>query len=152
MGRRSVSVKKEVASSKISLEDIAAKAKSSFQSVVVFPEGTRTIGNCVLAWKPRTFEPSQNIRDSAIMSIQYSKKGAYTPHHTVNTGIWHLFWLSMQLQAHTVQTTWLPSSEVTAAMKDKTMEEQTAYVRTLMVRMITGAVEVAVDIDTHMNF
>jgi len=155
--KRSVSCQQELALSQdgANLDEIAAKAKSSWQPVVVFPEGTRTVGNCVLAWKPRTFEGGSADRYTtpvAILSIQYSKTGAYTPNHTVGTGARHLFWLSMQISAHTAQTMWLPPNQVAAAIKDKTKPEQTAYIRTLLVRMIKDAAEVAIGADIHLEF
>lgn len=151
--RRATSCKKEVAPAQsVSLKEIAAKAKSAWQQVVVFPEGSRTIGNSVLAWKERTFKGVESLAvDTALLSIQYSKTGAYTPHHTVGTWLWHLFWLSMSMP-HTVNTVWLPSNDVAVALKGKTMIEQTALLRTLLVRMIKDAVEVAVSADTHLEF
>lgn len=151
--RRSTSCKKEVAPAQsASLSEIAAKAKSSWQQVVVFAEGSRTIGNAVLAWKERTFKGVESLSaNTAVLSIQYSKTGAYTPHHTVGTGPWHLFWLSMSMP-HTVDTVWLPSNDVAVALKGKTMIEQTALLRTLLVRMTKDAVEVAVSADTHLEF
>merc|ERR1711918_37091 len=48
--RRATSCQKEPApENPQSLSDIAEKGKSSWQQVVVFAEGARTIGNCVLA-------------------------------------------------------------------------------------------------------
>jgi len=151
---RATSIKKELAPkhSSGSLNEIAAKAKASWQQVAVFPEGSRTIGNSVLAWKEQTFKGVESFSaGAAVLSIQYSKTGAYTPHHTVGTGLMHLFWLCMSMP-HTVSTVWLPSRDVAAALKDKTIAEQVAFLRTLLVRMIKDAVEVAVGADTHLEF
>jgi len=151
--RRAASCKKEVASSKESLKTIAAAAKSSWQPVVVFAEGMRTVGNCVLAWKDETFEGLESLSaDSAIMSFQYSNTGAYTPHHTVGTGLAHIFWLTMQLQLHTVKSVWLPASDLSIALKGKPMDEQTGLLRTILVRMIKDAKEVSVGADRHHDF
>lgn len=154
--RRAVSHEKETAPAKsagcsVTLADIAAEAKSAWQQVVVFPEGARTTGNCVLAWKARSFEGLESFDDSAVLSIQYSKTGAYTPHHTVGSGLWHLFWLCMQLP-HTVGTVWLPSKDIASKLKGETMPEQAKLLRTLLVRMITGAVEVEVGSDRFLEF
>lgn len=151
---RAMSCKKEVApaQSASSLSEIAAKAKAAWQQVAVFPEGSRTIGNCVLACKAKTFADVKDFSaDTALLSIQYTKTGAYTPHHTVGSGLWHLFWLCMSLP-HTAKTVWLPSRDVTSALKGKPVEEQTALLRTILVRMIKDAVEVAVTADTHLEF
>jgi len=151
--RRATSCKKEVAPAQsASLNEIAAKARSAWQQVVFFPEGSRTTGNSVLAWKERTFKGVESLgADTAVMSIQYSKTGAYTPHHTVGTWFSHLFWLCMSMP-HTVKTVWLPSNDVAVALKGKALIEQTALLRTLLVRMIKDAVEVAVSADTHLEF
>lgn len=151
--RRATSSKKEVAPPNApTLEEIAAKAKAAWQPVAVFPEGTRTVGNAVLPWKENTFAGSKAVAaDTAIMSIQYSKTGAYTPHQTVGTGPSHLFWLCMSLP-HTAATIWLPASDVSIALKGKPIAEQVAQLRTLLCRMIKEAVLVDVGVDTHLEF
>lgn len=137
------------------LAEIAERARSGWQGpVAVFPEGTRTNGSCVLAWKPRTFEGLASFEKpvgAALMSLTYSKTGAYTPHHTVGTAFRHLCWLCLQ-PWHTVQSVWLPASDAAAAIKGKPVPEQTALLRSVLTRMITGAVEVDVTADKHPEF
>lgn len=150
---RSASCKKEPALGKMaSLQEIAAQAKSCWQQVVVFPEGSRTTGNAVLAWKSKTFDGQDSFSaDTCIVSIQYSKTGAYTPHHTVGSMLQHLFWLCMSSH-HTAKTVWLPARDVAPALKGKPMAEQVALLRTLLVRMIKDAVEVSVGAERHLEF
>jgi len=157
--RRAVSCQKEIAPAKSSgsLRDIHERAKSAWQQVVVFPEGGRTTGNFVLPWKARTFDglaPAGKESfgvDIALLSIQYSKTGAYTPHHTVGTGLQHLFWLCLQLP-HTAKTVWLPTTDVAGALKGKPIADQATFLRTILVRMIKDAVEVEVGYDTFLEF
>lgn len=156
--RRAASCEKETPPAPAAtLEEISTKAKSAWQAVAVFPEGSRTIGNAVLAWKAKTFEGVQlgSKVDTALLSIQYTKTGAYTPHHTVGTGLRHIFWLCMSMP-HTAKTVWLSSSDVAAALKGKPGETEQAVprdvLRTLLVRMIKDAVEVQVGADTHLEF
>jgi len=151
--RRAASCQKETPPAQAaSLEEIVAKAKSAFQQVAVFPEGSRTIGNAVLAWKAKTFEGVGSFSaDTALLSIQYTKTGAYTPHHTVGTWLWHTFWLCMSMP-HTAKTVWLPSADVAVALKGKPMTEQIALLRTVLCRMIKDAVEVEVGAERHLEF
>jgi hypothetical protein len=151
--RRAGTCRKEEAPSPATLSDIASKAKSSWQPVAVFPEGMRTVGNSVLAWKDKTFSGMTSINaDTAVMSIQYNKSGSpYTPHHTVGTAFRHVFWLCCQLP-HFVSIVWLPSSDVSVALKGKTLAEQVARLRTLLSMMIQGAVEVSIGADMHHDF
>merc|ERR1712070_1093837 len=108
------------------LASIVTRAHKGFGGpVVVFPEGTRTTGNCVLAWKDKTFEGVESLvkpAGTALISLEYSKFGAYTPHHTVGTFFKHVFWLCFQ-PYHTVKAVWLPASDVGAATKDKPLTE-----------------------------
>lgn len=141
------------------LSDIADAAKSGWCGpVAVFPEGARTNGSCVLSWKPRTFQGMESFEKpvgAAIMSVTYSKTGAYTAHHTVGTTFKHILWLCCQ-PWQTVTTVWLPPSDVSASVKTlaagKPLPEVTALLRTLMVRMIKDSVEVEVGADKHMDF
>lgn len=153
--KRSVSCQQEVAppNQTANLKEISAMAKSAWQQVVVFPEGSRTIGNAVLNWKPKTCEGMEPEKaDAALLSIVYSKTGSYSPNHTVGTGMKHLFWLCMEVKPQTVKTVWLPKSELTAALKGKSNEEQTGLLRTLLVRMIPNCAEVAITADNHLDF
>jgi 1-acyl-sn-glycerol-3-phosphate acyltransferase len=142
-----------------SLEQIACSAQSWWQPVVVFPEGARTNGSCVLSWKATTFAGMTSFDKpvgAAVLSMEYSKTGAYTPHHTVGTTFRHLFWICMQ-PYHTLRTVWLPASAVADANKDKPMPEKIAFLRTLLARMIRTdvgghAVEVEVTAAKHMDF
>eukprot|EP00928_Gymnodinium_smaydae_P032110 TRINITY_DN2333_c0_g4_i1.p1 TRINITY_DN2333_c0_g4~~TRINITY_DN2333_c0_g4_i1.p1 ORF type:complete len:340 (+),score=35.83 TRINITY_DN2333_c0_g4_i1:86-1105(+) len=136
------------------LKDIAERAKAAWQPVVVFPEGARTNGSCVLAWKPSTFAGVDSFGKSsstALVSIEYSKSGAYTPHHTVGTSFRHVAWMCMQ-PFHTLKTVWLPANEVTSAVADKPMTEQTSLLRSLLVRMLPQAVEVDIAAAKHVEF
>jgi len=137
------------------LTDIAAAARSGWQGpVVVFAEGACTNGSCVLAWKPKTFEGMESFEKpvgTALASLQYSKTGAYTPHHTVGTAFRHVFWMCFQ-PWHAVRSVWLPAADAAAAVKGKPLQEQTALLRTVLTRMITGAVEVEVTADKHLDF
>lgn len=122
--------------------------------VVVFPEGANTNGSCVLAWKAKTFEGVLSLEKPAgvaVISLEYSKSGAYTPQHTVGTAFRHIFWLCFQ-PWHTVRSTWLPPAEATAAIKGKAPAEQWALLRKVLTRMIAGAVEVEVTAERHAEF
>jgi hypothetical protein len=137
------------------LESIAKRARSGWRGpVVVFAEGARTTGVCVLSWRPATFAGMSSFESpvgTALMSIEYSKTGAYTPHHTVGTSFRHIFWLCLQ-PYHTLRSVWLPASQVGPAIGGKSFEDQTALLRTLLVRMIPGAVEVEVAAPRHVDF
>ncbi|CAE8644143.1 unnamed protein product [Polarella glacialis] len=74
------------------LAEIAETARSGWCPVVVFAEGARTNGSCVLAWKPKTFEGLESFEKpcgTALVALEYNKFGAYTPHHTVGTAFRH---------------------------------------------------------------
>eukprot|EP00403_Amphidinium_massartii_P020217 CAMPEP_0178393984 /NCGR_PEP_ID=MMETSP0689_2-20121128/12469_1 /TAXON_ID=160604 /ORGANISM="Amphidinium massartii, Strain CS-259" /LENGTH=335 /DNA_ID=CAMNT_0020014593 /DNA_START=14 /DNA_END=1019 /DNA_ORIENTATION=+ len=140
----------------ISLAEISSRALSSSRGpVVVFAEGARTNGSCVLAFKARTFEGAEaQTLDKpvgvALVALEYSKIGSYTPHHTVGGGCMHVFRLCMQ-PWHTLKSVWLPT-DVSVALKAKSLTDQVATVRTLLVRMIPGAVEVEVTSDKYAGF
>lgn len=138
-----------------SLKDMATRASSGWHGpVVVFAEGARTTGLCVLAWRASTFTGMTSFEKPfgpAVLSIEYSKTGAYTPHHTVGTSFRHVFWLCLQ-PYHTLKSVWLPETEVAAAIRGKTLQEQTSLLRTLLVRMIPGACEVDVAAPRHVDF
>lgn len=138
-----------------SLAEIAANAKANWQGpVVVFAEGARTNGSGVLTWRPETFAGMESVAKpvgSAVYAMQYSKTGAYTPHHVVGTAFRHVMWLCMQ-PFHTVTGVWLPSDEVAAAVAGKPLQEQSGLLRTLLVRMLQGAVEVDVGAAKHVEF
>lgn len=137
------------------IRSIMENARSSWRGpVVVFPEGARTNGSCVLAWKSKTFDGlavAEKPLEAALVAIEYSKAGAYTPHHTVGTTFRHVFWLCFQ-PWHSVKSVWLPASDVTTATKGKSPAEQIALLRTVLVRMVPGAVEVEVAADKHAEF
>lgn len=138
-----------------SLRQIAEEARSSWSGpVVVFPEGARTNGTAVLAWKANTFkglESFEKPEGTALVSIMYSKRWAYTPHHTVGTAFKHVAWLCFQ-PFHSVKSVWLPSSDVANAIKGKSLEESTDFLRTVLVRMIPDAVEVALGAEKMQEF
>jgi len=154
--RRAATCKEESAPQSTTLEAIMAKGKSSFQSIVVFPEGMRSIGNCVLAWKNETFKGMTEFKSgTGILSIEYVKSNyPYTPQHTVGSMFWHAFWLCCQLP-HKAAIVWLPTKDVAEAMKvlkEKPFPEHIARVRSLLTGMIPGAVEVSVGADMHLAF
>lgn len=137
------------------LSEIADAARSSWHGpVIVFPEGANTTGGCILQWKAKTFEGVSTLEKPvgvALVSITYSKTGAYTPHYTVGTAARHLFWLAYQ-PWHTVSSQWLAPSEATMAIKGKAVGDQWSLLRTVLTRMITGAVEVEVPAERHTEF
>lgn len=136
------------------LKELAQRAKTNWQPLVVFAEGARTNGNSVLAFRAATFTGMDSLDKpvgAALLGITYSKTGAYTPHHTVGTSFRHLFWMCMQ-PFHTLSSVWLPSMEVASAVKGKPMSEQITFLRALLVRMIPGAVEVEVTAPRHLDF
>lgn len=139
----------------VQLKDISEKARASWGGpVVVFPEGARTNGSCVLSWKAKSFDGlavADKPLDVALVALEYSKTGAYTPHHTVGTAFRHVFWLCFQ-PWHTVRSVWLPAKDAAGATKGKPPAEQIALLRTVLVRMIPGAVEVQVGADKHQDF
>jgi len=138
-----------------SLAEISDWARAGWHGpVVVFPEGARTNGSAVLAWRAETFAgpaPFERPAGTALASLEYSKSGAYTPHHTVGTAFRHLFWLCLQ-PWHTVRAQWLPAPSVSLAVKGKSPVEQSALLRTVLTRMIPGAVEADVSFAKHTEF
>jgi len=140
---------------KQTLAEIAEDARKGWKGpVLVFPEGARTNGSAVLAWKPKTFEGLESVTKpvgTALVSVEYSKHGSYTPHHTVGTAFKHVFWLCTQ-PYHTVKTVWLASSEVEVAVKDKTLAESVSFLRTVLVRMLPGAVEAELFAEKQQEF
>lgn len=137
------------------LAAIVEEARAKWRGpVVLFAEGTRTNGSGVLVWKPKTFEgvDFEKLPDGvALAALEYNKTGAYTPHHTVGTTFRHLFWMCMQ-PWHTVKGTWLCAKPTLEAIKGKPHAEQVALLRSVLTRMITGAVEVDVAADKHTEF
>ncbi|CAJ1362134.1 unnamed protein product [Effrenium voratum] len=122
--------------------------------VVVFPEGARTNGTAILAWKESTFKGLDSMDKpygTALMALEYSRGGAYTPHHTVGTAFQHVLHHCIQ-PFHTVRSCWLPSSDVANAIKGKSASEARAFLRTVLSRMVPGAVEVEVGAEKHQDF
>merc|ERR1719443_997716 len=78
---------KPLPKSKATLAQILEKAHSGWEGpVVVFAEGAKTNGSGILAWKPQTFKGIPKLekpQGTLLACIEYSKAGAYTPHHTV---------------------------------------------------------------------
>lgn len=141
-----------------SLQAIAQRAKSLWSPVVVFPEGARSNGSCVLTWNDATFQGMESLDKpvgAAICGITYSKTGAYTLHHTVGRPLQHLFFLCFQL-FHTVQVNWLSAANLAPSLvregKKMTREEQVVHVRTLLARVVPDAVEVQVGMSTFYDF
>lgn len=140
----------------VTLAEVSERARSGFSGpVVVFPEGARTNGSCILAWKDRTFEGVKSFDKpvgTALVALEYSKTGAYTPQHTVGTAFRHAFWLCMQ-PWNTLRATWLSAGEVAVAVKGKeSITEQAALIRSVHARMLTGAVEVEVSAGKFPEF
>lgn len=122
--------------------------------VVMFPEGARTNGSAILAWKPGSFkglEAMDKPYGTALVALEYSKGGAYTPHHTVGSALQHVLHLSFQ-PFHTVRTSWLPASDVAVAVKGKALGDSLTLLHTVLSRMVPGAVEVEVNADKHKDF
>lgn len=137
------------------LAEIAKAARSSWRGpVVVFPEGARTNGSCVLAWKPVTFEGLKffdAFPGTALVGLAYSKTGPYTNHHTVG-GAWnHLVFLCFQ-PFHTVKATWLSALDTATSMKGKELPDQMAFLKRTLVLMIPEAMEVQVESGKHFEF
>mmetsp|Transcript_1201 Transcript_1201/g.2929 ORF Transcript_1201/g.2929 Transcript_1201/m.2929 type:complete len:344 (+) Transcript_1201:73-1104(+) len=140
--------------SQLTLAQLSEEARSSWKGpVVVFPEGARTTGNCVLRWGTEAFAGMEALDklDIAVVSLVYSKTGDYTPHHTVGTPLWHIFNLVYQ-PWHTLSATWLSSTDVAIGLRGKAFPEQVAFLRTLLVRMIQGAVEVETSSSVYFDF
>merc|ERR1712194_861931 len=137
------------------LVEVVKAAQSGWRGpVVVFAEGANTNGSCVLAWKEKTFAGITSLEQPvgvALVSLTYSKTGAYTPHHNVNTPFKHIFHMAYQ-PWHTVTTQWLSASEGSTAVRGKPLAEQWPLVRTILTRMIAGAVEVEVQAERHADF
>mmetsp|Transcript_64106 Transcript_64106/g.180453 ORF Transcript_64106/g.180453 Transcript_64106/m.180453 type:complete len:343 (+) Transcript_64106:49-1077(+) len=135
------------------LNDIARWAKSGWRGpVVVFPEGTRTNGSGILTWNPQTFDGLGSYPpETALVSLEYSKTGAYTPHHTVGPASWHVLKLCYQ-PWHTVKSTWLPSAGTVTSIEGKPLAEQMASLRTVVSRMVHECSTVEVAADRHHEF
>lgn len=138
-----------------SLAELAEWARAGWHGpLVVFPEGSRTNGSSILAWKAETFTgaaPFECKAGTALTSLEYSKAGAYTAHHTVGTAFRHIIWLCLQ-PWQTLRSQWLPAPIVATAIKGKPATEQAALLRTLLTRMTPGAVEVDVTFNKHFDF
>lgn len=138
----------------VALPEVLVQAKASWQPVVLFPEGARTVGNCVLPFQPRAFEGVKALEGPAgctLCALEYSRSGAYTPHHTVGGPLAHVGFMMLQ-PWHTLKAVWLPPAEVAAATKGKPVEEQVRFARTLLTRMLPQAVEAEVAAETHVEF
>eukprot|EP00811_Abedinium_folium_P000499 NODE_10457_length_1350_cov_8.106296.p1 GENE.NODE_10457_length_1350_cov_8.106296~~NODE_10457_length_1350_cov_8.106296.p1 ORF type:complete len:352 (-),score=99.23 NODE_10457_length_1350_cov_8.106296:293-1312(-) len=137
------------------LGDIVRRAqKRRAGPIVVFAEGARTNGSGVLLWKPKTFELLPSFvgpAGTALLVFDYSKAGAYTPHHTVGSHLRHSFWLTMQAW-HTVKTSWFEAADLTAALRGKSKEESVAFLRSSLVHMAPGSVDIAVEANTLPEF
>ncbi|CAE7252619.1 unnamed protein product [Symbiodinium microadriaticum] len=138
-----------------SLKDIAEAARTGWRGpVVVFPEGARTNGTAVLAWKKTTFEGLESFEKpvgTALVTLEYNKAGAYTPHHTIGTMFKHILFLCIQ-PFHSVKSTWLPATDVATVVKGKPVPESMVLLRSVLTRMIAGAVEVDVYAEKHQDF
>eukprot|EP00913_Durusdinium_trenchii_P023665 g22232.t1 len=153
--RRASSDPPPAPASKQTLADIAKAAHAGWSGpVVVFAEGARTNGSAILAWKPETFaglEAMDKPHGTALVALEYSKGGAYTPHHTVGDVVRHVLHLCLQ-PFHIVKACWLPACDVAVAVKGKSLAESTALLRTVLSRMLPGAVEVEVNANKHRDF
>lgn len=140
-----------------SLQDIVTASSKSWNGpVVLFPEGARTNGSCVLTWKTartcwKDFETLEKPKGVAVVSLVYSKSGAYTAHHTVGTAFKHILFLTMQ-PYQTVKTTWLSAKDSAGNISGKPLAEQLKLLRAVLARMIPGAVEVDVGGERHADF
>mmetsp|Transcript_36330 Transcript_36330/g.67595 ORF Transcript_36330/g.67595 Transcript_36330/m.67595 type:complete len:344 (+) Transcript_36330:45-1076(+) len=138
-----------------SLFEIAEVARAGWKGpIVVFPEGARTNGSAILAWKGKTFEGIENFEKpsgTALVALEYNKKGSYTPHHTVGTAFLHILFMCSQ-PFHTVNTTWLPAGDVASAINGKTRSDSMNLLRSVLTRMVAGAVEVEIVAEKHQEF
>eukprot|EP00434_Breviolum_minutum_P042985 symbB.v1.2.038285.t1/scaffold5908.1/size22520/1 len=138
-----------------SLAEILTDAHRGWKGpVVIFPEGARSNGSAILAWKAASFKGLESMEKpygTALVALEYSKWGAYTPHHTVGDISQHVLHLLLQ-PFHTVKTSWLPACDVAVAVKGKAQGEGISFLRTVLARMLPGAVEVEVNADKHKDF
>jgi hypothetical protein len=151
--RRAATRKEEVAPKSVTLEDIMANGRSSFQPVVVFPEGMRTTGKCVLTWKDATFKGITEFKpDTGILSIKYVESHyPYTPQHTVGSMSSHTFWLCCQLPQKAA-IMWLPTKDFPEAMKAVTDKEKPfEKVRSLLITLASAG-DVKIGADMHFKF
>lgn len=142
----------------VTLAEVAKRARSSCSGpVVVFPEGTRSNGASVLAWKDETFKGLEDFQKpfgTSLCGLEYGKGGsfhAYTPHHTVGRPLFHILFMALQ-PWHKLSVTWLAACDVERVVQGKPLEEQRALCRTLITRMVPGAVEADVQAETHVDF
>lgn len=146
---------KPLPKSKDSLMQILETASSGWGGpVVVFAEGAKTNGSSVLSWKPRTFKGLPKLEKphgTLLACLEYSKTGAYTPHHTVGGAFYHCWNLCMQ-PWQSLSAVWLAADDLSASTKDKEVEEQIDLARTFLVRMLPGAVSVDLTADKHEEF
>lgn len=140
---------------KDTLDKISEKANSGWEGpVVVFAEGARTNGSSVLTWKPHTFKGIKQLEKpygTLLATIEYSKTGAYTPHHTVGGAFYHC-WNMCYQPWHTLTATWLAADDLAASIKEKPVEEQLELARTFNVRMVPNAVSVDIVAEQHEQF
>jgi len=138
----------------VDLNKALVEARDGWQPVVLFPEGSRTNGSGILPWQDRTFEGMQSLDKpvcATLCALEYSKTGAYTPHHTIGGLFYHVFFICLQ-PWHTLKAVWLASADASAAAKGKPVLEQTALLRTLVSRMLPQAVEFSIPATTHTRF
>lgn len=138
-----------------SLTDILSAAHAGWNGpVVLFAEGAKTNGSSVLVWKERTFKGLSSLekpQGTILSSVEYSKSGAYTPHHTIGGALVHI-WLLCYQPWHSLTATWLSAADVSTAVKGKELAEQVDLARTLVVRMVPNAVSVDVAAEKHGEF
>eukprot|EP00386_Alphamonas_edax_P010081 GDKI01032829.1.p1 GENE.GDKI01032829.1~~GDKI01032829.1.p1 ORF type:complete len:335 (-),score=77.33 GDKI01032829.1:189-1193(-) len=101
--------------------------------VVYFPEGCKSNGSCVLAFKQECWGEGFP-EDVCVVGVVYGRTGAYTPHHTVNSGWWHLYRMCYE-PYHTLTLTAVGPSDVTPTIKGKPATEQSDTVRNLLSRV-----------------
>lgn len=120
----------------------------------MFAEGARTNGGGILSWKEKTFKSLESFEKPAgiaLALLEYSKSGAYTPHHTVGSSLKHAFWLVMQLW-HTVTLTWFEAADLGKALRGKSKQECLTFLRSSQVNMRPGFVELDLNAERLAEF
>ncbi|CAK0800562.1 unnamed protein product [Prorocentrum cordatum] len=143
----------------VQLKETPHQARASWGGpVVIFPEGARTNGSCVLAWKARSFDgvavPDKPL-DAALVALEILVFQDWCVHpaphrgHSVPARLLAL----LPAVAHCEESVWLPAKDAAGATKEgKPPAEQIALLRTVLARMLPGAVEVQVGADKHPEF
>ncbi|CEM02495.1 unnamed protein product [Vitrella brassicaformis CCMP3155] len=142
-----------------SVKDVCEAARRrGYGPVVLFPEGGRSNGTVVLPWRTKVFDRCGDdwlAKDTMLVCLEYPKQptlfSAYTPPHTVNSPLWHTVRLCLQLY-HSLSVTAVSREDVSTALANRPLVEQTELLRTLSVRMLVGGTAVEVPASTLPAF